>query len=114
MPGVPGGLERSRVLARSGKGKLRALECTVFLGNVHLVLRTMLAEAVASLKLKGIDSFGPIRVRAKTERELETGPKLNLKRNGRESGGSSGRDLARSIENTLLAKMLRDAVNDLV
>lgn len=71
MPGVPGVLKRSRVLANSDKDKLRTLERTVFFGNVHLVLRSMLTEAVAPLKLKGIDSIGPVRVRKKKERESE-------------------------------------------
>ena len=104
MPGIPGGLERSRVLANSGKGRLRTLERMVFFDNVHLVLRTMLAEAAASLKLKGIDPIGPIRVR---RRKKKTGKLVR-------SGGASRCDLAWALENTLLAKMLRDAVNDLV
>lgn len=45
VPEVPGRPERSRVLAKSGKGKLRTLERTVFLGKIHLVLRSMLTEA---------------------------------------------------------------------
>lgn len=59
MPGAPGGLKRSRVLANSGKDKFRTLERTVFFGNVHLVLRSMLTEAAAPLKSKGIDTIGP-------------------------------------------------------
>lgn len=101
---MPGGPERSRALANSGKGRLRTLERMVFFDNVHLVLRTMLAETAAPLKLKGIDLIGPIRVR---RRKKKTGKLVR-------SGGASRCDLARALENTLLAKILGNAINDLI
>ena len=71
VPDVPGELDPSRVLANSGEGKPRTLERTVFLGNVHLVLGSMLTEAAAPLKSKGIDPIGPVGVRKKRGRETE-------------------------------------------
>ena len=53
VPEAPGGPDRSRGFANSGKGKFSTLERTVFFGNVHLVLGSMLTEARLPMKLKG-------------------------------------------------------------
>lgn len=66
------------------------------------------------MKPKRIDSIEPIRVRMKKEKPANGSETESQKEMAGESGCAAGSDLTRYFENALLAKMLRDAVNDLV
>ena len=59
VPEVPGGLDRSPVLANSGKGKLRTLERVVFLGNVYLAFGVHVNRGAPPMKLKARALVGP-------------------------------------------------------
>ena len=76
--------------------------------EVHVI------RGATPLKLEERDFIGRKGAGTKKKRQREKVRSETCKQNDRESGNAAGRDLARPVKNALLAKMVGNAINDLV